>query len=624
MATTRALVATVLLAIALHAQAPPDWRRIGNSVVDEMLAGPASGPVDRVWYSPDGSTLFLLTASGRAYQTSDFENWQPLAVTTPPAPVLAAVPLTLPENGAQPRTRPTQVSRFYAFADFVYRSDDGGSSWNNLTGFRSRSMIGPAMRDLAVSPANEDEITVADAVGVFRSLDGGKSWSSLNQDLPNLPAMRLMGLPAGGQGVRLALTTNQVVEWRPGERQTWRLSDNSALSTELALRRALTTTAPMTALTISGDFVYTGTADGRIAVSSDGARSWQTFSVGGPVARFWVDPQNPRVALAALGSLPGGQGSQVAPMHVVHTINGGAFWDDFTANLPDVAAHGVAADPSSGAVYVATDRGVYYTRADLQSLGVTQPWTALGGLPATAAMDVSLDSQANQLWVAVDGFGVYSALAPHRLGDPRVVSAADFVARAAAPGSLVSILGARVASARAGDLSLPVLAANDSESQIQIPFEAGGAALSLAIDVAKGRVTLPPMRIDSASPAIFVERDGSPMLLDAANGVMLDAMTPAHSGARIQILATGLGRVKPDWPTGLAAPLANPPQVAATVQAFLDREPLAVTQATLAAGYIGFYLVEVEIPKIVNYGPAELYIQADGQPSNRVRVYIEP
>jgi uncharacterized protein (TIGR03437 family) len=45
---------------------------------------------------------------------------------------------------------------------------------------------------------------------------------------------------------------------------------------------------------------------------------------------------------------------------------------------------------------------------------------------------------------------------------------------------------------------------------------------------------------------------------------------------------------------------------------------------SLSPGYVGFYLVEIEIPKIVNYGPAELYVEVDGQPSNRVRVYIEP
>ena len=37
-----------------------------------------------------------------------------------------------------------------------------------------------------------------------------------------------------------------------------------------------------------------------------------------------------------------------------------------------------------------------------------------------------------------------------------------------------------------------------------------------------------------------------------------------------------------------------------------------------------FYLIEIELPGIVNYGPAELYIEADGRESNRVRIFIEP
>jgi uncharacterized protein (TIGR03437 family) len=63
--------------------------------------------------------------------------------------------------------------------------------------------------------------------------------------------------------------------------------------------------------------------------------------------------------------------------------------------------------------------------------------------------------------------------------------------------------------------------------------------------------------------------------------------------------------------------------VAATVTAYLDRQPVEVSRAVLAP-YIGFYMVEIEVPKIVNYGPAELYIEVGGKASNRVRVYIEP
>ena len=69
--------------------------------------------------------------------------------------------------------------------------------------------------------------------------------------------------------------------------------------------------------------------------------------------------------------------------------------------------------------------------------------------------------------------------------DPRVVSAADRVARAAAPGSLLSVIGARVQSARIGDQNAPVLAASDVESQIQVPFNASGTNVQLATQTSK-------------------------------------------------------------------------------------------------------------------------------------------
>jgi uncharacterized protein (TIGR03437 family) len=111
--------------------------------------------------------------------------------------------------------------------------------------------------------------------------------------------------------------------------------------------------------------------------------------------------------------------------------------------------------------------------------------------------------------------------------------------------------------------------------------------------------------------------------MDAVSSVLLDAGNPAHAGSRIQVLATGLGQVKPDWPTGLAAPLNDPPRVVAAVHAYLDGSPVEVRQASLAPGYVGFYLVEIQLPRIADTGPAELYIEAEGQPSNRVRLYVE-
>jgi uncharacterized protein (TIGR03437 family) len=82
--------------------------------------------------------------------------------------------------------------------------------------------------------------------------------------------------------------------------------------------------------------------------------------------------------------------------------------------------------------------------------------------------------------------------------------------------------------------------------------------------------------------------------------------------------------VNPDWPAGKPAPTDNPPKVAAAVAAYLGGNPVEVTRAVLAPGYAGLYLVEIELPSLVNAGPAELEIEAGGHTSNPVRVYIEP
>jgi hypothetical protein len=35
-------------------------------------------------------------------------------------------------------------------------------------------------------------------------------------------------------------------------------------------------------------------------------------------------------------------------------------------------------------------------------------------------------------------------------------------------------------------------------------------------------------------------------------------------------------------------------------------------------------LIEIQLPQIVNAGAAELYVEAEGQQSNRVRLYTQP
>ena len=604
-----------------------DWRHIGNSAIELALPSAATGPVDRVWYSNDGATLYARTHSGKTFQTTDFETWKPVPDSpAAPPPAVDGQVANSPEPGARARL---MGARMYSFARNAFRSDDGGANWTNLTAFKGASILGASLSDLAVSPSNQDEITVANAAGVWRSVDAGVTWSGLNTTLPNLPVRHLYALPVGMTGLRIGLALNgsPEIEWAPGEKAAWRVSgaQDTAHETELKRLAGQSLNAVITAIATSGDAIYAGSSDGRLWASLNGGAQWSYVSntaTGSPVEGIYIDPRDSRTAWAVLGDhakpLPPG----LRPMHVAVTRNAGGFWDDATGDLPDAAVHGVTADTTGGAIYVATDGGVFASTLD--STGRPGSWTPISAsLPNAAAMDVKLDGAGNQLYVALDGYGVYATLSPHRLRDVRVVNAADYSGRAAAPGSLLSVLGARLTGAKAGGSAVPVLAADNTGTQIQVPFEASGQTLALALESAGGSVTRNyPLR--NVSPAIFVDPDGAPMLLDGDTGMMLDAGNPARSGARIQILATGLGRVNPDWPTGTAAPLTDPPHVIAPVRALLDQSPVEVSRAVLAPGYIGFYLIEIQLPRIVNAGPAELYIEAEGQPSNKVRLYIEP
>jgi uncharacterized protein (TIGR03437 family) len=338
---------------------------------------------------------------------------------------------------------------------------------------------------------------------------------------------------------------------------------------------------------------------------------------GNRIERIWIDPNEPWIALAAV--------SGTGP-HVLRTSNRGYTWDAMDSpTLPNGSAWSVTADRLSGAIYVATDKGVFYGHANLEA-SYTAPVTwqnITPDQPVVRATDVRLDPAGVQLYIALDGYGVYRAPAPHRTDGLRVVNAADYSNRAAAPGSLLSVIGAQVSGASGGNLDYPVLSVLDSASQIQVPFEAVGPTVSLILQTPNGQETR-GISVQPVSPAILTGSDGEPVVADADSGLAIDGGNPARSNGRIQIMATGLGKVRPDWHTGVAAPADDPPEVVATVRATLDGKPLQVTRATLAPQFIGFYVVEIQLPPIVNAGLSVLSISADGQESNRVQILIEP
>src|SRR6266436_4031948 len=283
-ATVRARIAGVLLFTALTAAAQstparPSWRRIGSAAIDLALASPATGPVSRVWFSPDGSRLFALTAAGRVFESADLETWSLMADPAQPPALPEGRRIVDPYSAA--RLYPQDSQRAFALGAHLYRTSDAGASWTNLTVYGDASVIGSGQHDLAVSPRDPDLLIVANDHGVWRSADGGLSWSGLNQTLPNLPVRRILTTPAGLAGTRVAADGVGLLELQPGGDNQWRPIADPQLSAQVesdtAQRRAASQKlgVEITALGGMGEIRYAGAADGRIWISTDRGQTWR-------------------------------------------------------------------------------------------------------------------------------------------------------------------------------------------------------------------------------------------------------------------------------------------------------------------------------------------------------------
>lgn len=564
--TRRGLLATVVLlclAGPMHAQTYEfalNWRAIGTSLIAKDRAGFSGGPLAGVWFSADGSSIEVQLFNGRTYQTEDFETWAPTARAGNRAGLASKAVDSLPEPEALVFAAPGNSYRAYAAGKWLWRSDDTGNHWANLVSNSETLLIGENIRGLSVSPQDPDRVAVITDEGLWLTTDGGNAWLSLNAGLPNIRLTRLLAAPQGGLGLLAEWQNGEIVEWLPGSKAAW-----FARGERAPLRQKL----------------------------------------------GWVDPVRPELLLEV---------SRQDRSRLRRSLDGGLRWDDLTSDLPATEIYGLAADKASGAIYLATERGIYYTLNSLETASSPTSWIRLGGnLPREAALDVMLNEGGNFLYVSLAGEGVFLTHAPHRRRQPALISAADFATRSAAPGALISVLGMKLSNASIGGAPLPVLSASIDESQLQIPYDA--VIPSPGLDLGgEGRNLHLDLEIAPTAPAIFTDRDGAPLLLDADTGELLDPAQPLRAGMRIQLLLTGLGQVEPAWPTGLAAPAVNSPKVVAPVSVWLNDQTLEVSRAELAGGYVGFYAVETRLPPILDKGFASLRVEAGGRFSNTIRV----
>src|SRR5260370_34787791 len=176
----------------------------------------------------------------------------------------------VPENGV--RLVGVGFGRFYAAGQQLFRVEDGGRSWANLTAFKTDSVIGLGQRSVAVSPVNQNQIVVANEFGVWRSMDGGLSWAGLNELLPNLRIKRILATPKGTAGTRVEIEGVGAMELPPGG-TVWQVADDRTPASDAARLKAYSERAGVgvPAYGSSAKTCYAGNADCRIPFLLDDA-----------------------------------------------------------------------------------------------------------------------------------------------------------------------------------------------------------------------------------------------------------------------------------------------------------------------------------------------------------------
>jgi len=218
----------------------------------------------------ESSTFYFGAVAGGVWKTTDRGGtWEVLTDGTPISSVgaIAVAPsqhdvIYVGTGEAAPRGNMT-------YGDGVYKSTDGGKTWNHV-GLRDSRQIGA----LIIDPANPDIVLVAalghafgpnTERGVFRTTDGGKSWARVLYKDENTGAIDISFDPHDARIVWAAL-------WQ-ARRQPWNFSSGGPGS---GLYRS--TDGGVTWKQLTGNGLPAGTL-GRIHVSVSAADSSRVYAM---------------------------------------------------------------------------------------------------------------------------------------------------------------------------------------------------------------------------------------------------------------------------------------------------------------------------------------------------------
>ena len=323
----------------------------------------------------------------------------------------------------------------------VYKSPDGGSSFQSLNatlsltqfvsiarhptdpaityggtqdnGTQKRTNVIPTQwRDFAGGDGGHCVVNPLDPTIVFATYVHGRIWRYNNN------GDTFGGVIASDNTFKDSTGTNERTAFYPpfvgngvnaqiyfGSQRVWTSTDLGATWMPTGTTADLTQggTDVLNAISVARsdtNVIYTGSAQGRAMVSTDGGQNWTDVTAGLPnrtITWFAIDNANPSNAYVSVSGFGSG--------HVFKTANRGQSWTDVSGNLPNIPTSALLIDPNaSNIIYAGTDVGVFRS-----TTGGTNWSNFNDGLPPVVVMGFATNNS-GQIQIATYGRGAYQMI----------------------------------------------------------------------------------------------------------------------------------------------------------------------------------------------------------------------
>lgn len=344
------------------------WVVGGRGLVDRNILGFAMDPA-----AP--STLYVNDGEQGIFRSADGgQHWT--AVTTPS--------LGQPAEAAGLVLDPTHTGSLYLVADNLYKTTDGGATWQRLgTGPVPYFPPGTGQYDslfvlgLAVDPSDPATLYGASAGAVLKSSDGGQSWAALIRPDFAILYFEIVFDPASPSTVYAAGAHFNAATSQPDGAALLKSTDSGA--TWVSIAQGLPAGLVKLAVEPAGSRLYAGTTGGLFA-SGDGGASWE---------RLEGITTEPVLAVAAPAQ---GQVFAVQAVAGVHSSRDG------------------------GGTWMALNRGLNFFPANLLVISEPLPAAELpaaeAALPLAASRASRPDGPAAKLYMGLVGAGLQSYSVP--------------------------------------------------------------------------------------------------------------------------------------------------------------------------------------------------------------------